>query len=176
MTHSIRLIAAILLTGVLSNHSHAQEMYAGISVNRTQPDVTLPLKGGKNAKTTDVISPVVVAKFSTLFPNATSPKWGTSATDIWISFVNNGRKSNACFTATGKMNYVITDCSIGQLPTAFRKAITEEYASYNLFHAIEINAKHNVIYQAIIENAKGFIKLIYSESGVETIQQVNKSL
>ena len=176
MTHSIRLIAAILLTGLLSNHSYAQEMYAGMSVKRTQPNMTLPPEEEKSAKMIDVINPVVIAKFSALFPNATSPKWGTSATDIWISFVNNGRKSNACFTALGKMNYVITDCSIGQLPAAFRKAIAQEYASYNLFHAIEINTKHNVIYQAIIENSKGFIKLKYSESGLETIQQVNKSL
>ena len=60
------------------------------------------------------------------------------------------------------------------LPAAFSKTITNKYASYHLFNAIEIAAYGTVAYQAILENSKDFITLKYTSEGVEEIQQVKK--
>ena len=60
------------------------------------------------------------------------------------------------------------------LPAAFSKTITSNYASYHLFNAIEIAAYSTVAYQAILENSKDFITLKYTSEGIEEIQQVKK--
>ena len=73
------------------------------------------------------------------------------------------------------MNYAIIDCAIEQLPAAFSKAIKQDYPSCHLFNAIEITAHKAVAYQAILENAQGYITLKYTIDGLEEIQQVKKA-
>ncbi len=129
-----------------------------------------------NSTTTAVTAnPVIAAKFSALVPGATNLQWTNTDDNCWVSFLNNGRKGNASFTPKGKMNYIIADCGMEQLPAAFRETIKKQYASYHLFNAIEVTAHHAVAYQAILENAQGYITLKYTADGIEEIQQVTKT-
>ncbi|MEO6232365.1 MAG: hypothetical protein ABJB11_23545 [Ferruginibacter sp.] len=177
MTHSTKSFAAIfLLVIILSVNSFAQGTYASASVEPSYTNNTITVEENNSAATAVATNPAINAKFSALFPNATNLKWTASADNFWVSFLNNGRKGNASFTAKGKMNYSITDCGMEQLPGAFSKAINKEYPSYHLFNAIEITAHNTVAYQAILENAQGYITLKYTADGVEEIQQVKKAV
>lgn len=175
MKNSIKAIASIgLITGLLSGNSYAQ-----------QADINAPARPSYANNSTAVsstnsdpaaVNPGVTAKFSTLFPTATDSKWTSSNNNFWVSFLNNGRKANASFTPKGKMNYVITDCTIEQLPGSFRKTINKEYSSYKLYNAIEIKAYNAVAYQAILENESAYITLKFTSEGVEEIQHCSKAL
>lgn len=176
MTHSTKAIAStILLTIVLSMHSFAQEMYAGMSMKTSFATHTTAMVESIDTKTAVAPNPLISAKLTTLVPDATNLRWTMSDDNFWVSFLNNGRKGKASFTPKGKMNYLITDCVMEQLPGAFSKAIKKQYASYHLFNAIEVTAYDAVAYQAILENPQGFITLKYTDEGMEEIQQVKKT-
>ncbi|MEO6719580.1 MAG: hypothetical protein ABIN67_04400 [Ferruginibacter sp.] len=176
MTHSTKSFAAFfLLTLVLSVNSFAQGTYASASLKPSYANSTITVEENNNTTNAVATTPAIDAKFSTLFPNATNLKWTASADNFWVSFLNNGRKGNASFTPKGKMNYSITDCGMEQLPVAFSKAINKEYPSYHLFNAIEITAHNALAYQAILENAQGYITLKYTIDGVEEIHEVKKA-
>ena len=74
----------------------------------------------------------------------------------------------------GKLNYLIIDIPMENLPGAFSKKITNEYASYQLLNAVEITAHGIVAYQVILEDCKGYVTLRYTSEGVEIMQQVKK--
>ncbi len=112
--------------------------------------------------------------FSILFPNASQQKWSTTAGNNFVSFLNDGRKATASFTARGNMNYVITNCDLNNLPEGFSKNIKSNYSDYKLFHAIEIKAYGQTAYQAILENATNFVTLKCTTDGIEEIQTVKK--
>ena len=175
MTASTKIIALTFLLAIgLSSASFAQQSYASNSVKITDENTTTIVDENSNAKTDDVADPLIVSKFSSLFPNATNLKWVNSGDNYWVSFLNNSRKAKASFTPKGILNYIITDCAMENLPEAFSKKIMNKYASYHLFNAIEIAAYSTVAYQAVLENSKGYITLKYTPDGVEEIQQVKK--
>ena len=175
MTASTKIIAVTFLLSIgLSSASFAQQSYASNSVKITDENTTTIVDENSNAKTDDVADPLIVSKFSSLFPNATNLKWVNSGDNYWVSFLNNSRKAKASFTPKGILNYIITDCAMENLPEAFSKKIMNKYASYHLFNAIEIAAYSTVAYQAVLENSKGYITLKYTPDGVEEIQQVKK--
>ncbi|HMK04770.1 MAG TPA: hypothetical protein VK489_11285 [Ferruginibacter sp.] len=175
MTHSARFIAATMLLSVaLFTDSYAQEVTAIAAIQPSYVNNTFHVKEGNSTKIDPAANPVVTAKFSGLFPTAASQKWTTDADNCWVSFSNNGRNVRASFTLKGELNYIITDCAMEHLPRAFSKAIAKQYASYQLFNAIEITAHGAVAYQAILEDSKGFVTLKYTPGGVEEIQQVKK--
>jgi len=167
MKRSIKTNAAALLLSLgIYTLSFAQGVGA---VNPAQAETISLNAGGNNADENNA-----KASFSTLFPNATQQKWTSSEGNSFVSFLNNGRKATASFTTKGKMTYVITDCSMNDLPAAFSKNIKNDYATYQLFHAIEIKAHGETAYQAVLENAAGFVTLKFTADGVEEIQQVKK--
>ena len=175
MTASTKIIAVTFLLAIgLSSASFAQQSYASNSVKLSDANVATIVDENSNVKTVDVTDALIVSKFSSLFPNATNLKWANSADNYWVSFLNNSRKAKASFSPKGILNYSITDCAMENLPAAFSKTITNKYASYHLFNAIEIAAHGTVAYQAILENSKDFITLKYTSEGVEEIQEVKK--
>lgn len=167
MKRSVKTNAAALLLSLgIYTLSFAQGVGA---VNPTQTE-TITVNAGEN----NIGENNAKASFSTLFPNASQQKWTSSEGNSFVSFLNDGRKATASFTAKGKMNYVITDCRINDLPAAFSKNIQKDYAAYQLFHAIEIKAHGETAYQAVLENAAGFVTLKFTADGMEEIQQVKK--
>ena len=175
MTASTKIIAVTFLLSIgLSSASFAQQSFASYSVKLSDANTTAVVNENSNVKTVDVADPLIASKFSSLFPNATNLKWVNSADNYWVSFLNNNRKAKASFTPKGILNYIITDCAMTNLPAVFSKTITNNYASYHLFNAIEIAAYNTVAYQAILENSTGYITLKYTSEGVEEIQQVKK--
>lgn len=175
MTHSSKIITAtILLTVSLVTNSFAQEATTIAFMQPSYTSNTLDVKENKSIETNFEANPVITTKFSTLFPTATNQQWTPGADNVWVSFLNNGQKANASFTPKGKLKYIITNYAMENLPGAFSKTITNEYASYHLLKAIEIKAHGAVAYQAILEDSKGYITLKYTSEGVEEIQQVKK--
>ena len=175
MTAFTKIIAVTFLLAIgFSSSSFAQQSYAGNSVKLADANTTAIVDENSNAKTVYLADALIVSKFSSLFPNATNLKWANSSDNYWVSFLNNSRKAKASFSPKGILNYIITDCAMENLPAAFSKTITSNYASYHLFNAIEIAAYRTVAYQAILENSTGFITLKYTSEGVEEIQQLKK--
>ncbi len=164
----------MLLIATLFTNSYAQKATSIAAVQPSYIHNTLNVEENTGTKVDPTANAAVSAKFATIFPTATEQKWTASDDNYWVSFVNNGRKTKASFTLKGKLNYIITNCSMENLPAAFSKTITSKYASYSLFNAIEINAHETVTYQAVVEDGKGFITLKYTSEGVEELQQVKK--
>ncbi|QEC43281.1 hypothetical protein [Pseudobacter ginsenosidimutans] len=167
------IISSLFLFIGVSNLSQAQRINAN---NLEQPsDATarelITVNGSDNNRTENT---AVKALFSTLFPNATSPQWSQNASNSFVSFLNNGRRASACFSAKGKLNYAITTCELDQLPKELRKMINKRYKTYSLFNATQIMAYGETAWQAILENETGFITLKYTPDGIEEIQQVKK--
>lgn len=175
MKHSTKIIAAtVLLSVALFTNSFAQEVNAIAMMQPSYTNHTFTVEENKSSKTAIADNPVITAKFSTLFPTATNQKYTPGTDNVWVSFLHNGQKANASFTPKGKLNYIITNCAMENLPGAFSKTITNQYAAYHLFNAIEITAHGTVAYQAILEDSKGYITLKYTAEGVEEMQQVKK--
>ncbi len=176
MTTSKKIIAATFLLSIgLSSASYAQEVYASNTVKSPNASNIIIANENNSTKIIDVADPFIVTKFTALYPNATNVKWVSGADNFLVTFLNNGRKASASFNAKGELNYVITDCSMSQLPGDFSKSIKKDYTSYHLFNAKEITTNNSTVYQAVLENAKGFITIKYSTDGIEVIQQVRKS-
>ena len=175
MTHSTKFIALIiLLTVAFFTNINAQDANAIAGIRPSYINNAFSGEENISNKKNVAASPVVLAEFATLFPTATMQNWTASADNCWISFLQNGRKAKASLTQKGKVNYIITDCAMENLPDALSKAITSQYASYRLFNAIEIEAHGTVAYQAILENSKNFITLKCTSEGIDEIQQVKK--
>ena len=175
MTALNKFIAVTLLLAIgLPSTSFVQQSYASNSVKLSDANTTAFVDDNSYAKTVYVADALIASKFSSLFPNATNLKWANSGHNYWVSFLNNNRKAKASFTPKGILNYSTTDCAMENLPAPFSKTITNKYASYRLFNAIEIAAYGTVACQAILENSKDFIALKYTSDGVEEIQQVKK--
>ena len=164
----------MLITITLFSNAYAQDAIAIATVQTSGPNNNFNVKENNTIKTDFEANSIVAAKFSILFPTATSQKWTGGPDNSWVSFINNGRKVKASFSQEGKLNYAITDCAMQHLPATFSKTITDTYASYQLFNAIEIKAHGSVAYQAILEDSKGYITLKYTTDVVEEIQQVKK--
>lgn len=186
MKNSIKAItAATLLTILFSRNLNAQEISAGVAGQKNYAPNGMVSSENKNilntssiisSGTIDVTNPKLLTQFSALFPAATKQQWALNDKSFWVSFLNNDRKASASFTQKGKLNYVITDCTIEQLPDSFRKTISKDYASYHLNNAIEIKAYESVAYQAILENESSYVTLKFTSEGVEKIQHINKTI
>ena len=175
MINSAKIIAAsVLIAATFSTNSFAQQAYASTTKLQSNERNAIDPLVNNSIKSNDATNAAITAKFAALFPNSSNQVWSSTGDNSWVSFLNEGRKANASFTSKGKMSYIITDCTMENLPFAFSKTIKNEYASYSLFNAIEIKAHGAVVYQAILEDSKGFITLKYTSDGVEQIQQVKK--
>ncbi|MBO9634933.1 MAG: hypothetical protein J7578_17615 [Chitinophagaceae bacterium] len=174
MKQRIPLLAATLFFVLgISNLSRAQKVeganpdQASISAS-TDPKIENP------AEDTFTENAAIKSLFLTLFPNATGQKWTQNGTNSFVSFLNNGRNASACFSAKGKLNYAITECRKEHLPKDLLEKIRKDYADWRLFRAIEIKAYGETAWQAIMENATGFITLKYTLDELEEIQAVKK--
>ena len=178
MQNSIKLTATALVGFLLSNSVLAQDTYIGSTAKTIYTSTaTQNAKISATNANEDVVATYqgVMGKFSSMYPGATSPQWTTSQDNLWVSFLHNGRKSSASFNLKGKMNYVILDCGIDQLPAAFSNTIKKEYASYSLCNAIQIKAHDAVAYQVVLENSASFLTLKYTSEGVEEVGKVTKT-
>ena len=175
MKHSAKIIAtSMLFTTALFMHTAAQEKNAIAVSQPSATHKTFHVKTNNQPKTGVETNPVITAKFSSLFPNASSQQWIAGADHYWVSFLNDDRHAKASFNLKGQLNYLITDCTIEDLPKAFMQTIIKDYSSYKLFNAIEITAHGTVANQAILENRTGYVILKYTSDGVEQIKQVEK--
>lgn len=167
MKQFIKIIAAFFLFNLcLVSLSFGQNMIASNNVPAENRVANIPANTSEET--------ITETNFTSLFPNATAQKWSTSNGNSFVSFLNNGRKASASFDAKGKISYVITHCAMENLPAAFSKTINTDYTAYHLFSASEIKAHGETAYQAVLENATGFITLKYTVDGVEEIQRVKK--
>lgn len=172
MTHSSKIIAAAIIFGAAFNTAcFAQQSFAAAEPSYAKNTIELATESNSSPVTANTKTE---ARFAALFPKATNLVWNSAGDNYFVSFLNDGRKANASFTKKGKMNYIITESQMEELPAAFRKTINKEYAGYRLFKATEIKAHATVAHQAILENGTGFITLKYTRDGVEEIQQVKK--
>lgn len=175
MTQSAKIITAtIFLIVTLSTNTFAQQLDTEDSSATVYAKNIVAFEADDGGNTAVEANSKMETSFSDLFPNATTRQWYVSADNYWVSFLNNGRKANASFTLEGKMNYIITNCAMENLPIAFSKSIKKDYASYHLFNAKEITTHGTVAYQAILEDSKGYITLKYISEGVKEIHQVKK--
>lgn len=175
MTQTIKTFSATMFLSLgITALSFAQISYASNQIKVSEAISTAVETVETNNPKVVVISKHVEAKFLNLFPKATSQKWTAAAENYFVSFLNDGRKANASISAKGNLNYVITVCSLDQLPEAFTKNIKANYAGFQLFHATEIFAHNKTAYQAVIESATSFITLKYTADGVEEIQHMKK--
>ncbi len=166
MKQSIKLVATCIFFSVILN---TQSFAQGMVAVQVQSGSSSPSFGETSGKE-------IIAKgsFSSLFPKATMQKWTGTAENSFVSFLNSGRKARASFNEKGAINYVITNCSMEDLPADFSKSIKTNYAAYQIFNAIEIKAYGETAYQAIMENETGFRTLKYTIDGVEEIRLVKK--
>ena len=179
MQNSIKAtVASAVITLLLSGNIQAQDANSSSTaktVYKNIPTVIKDIPANVANENIAANNPMILAKFSTLFPLATQPQWTGSKDNLWVSFLNNGRKASACFTPKGQMNYAISDCAEDQLPAAFSNTIKKDYPLYHLYNAVEIKAYDAVAYQVVLENSNKFITLKYTSEGVEEIQQVVKT-
>jgi len=159
---------------------NAQTMFASNTVPKPEiingiPVIALGNEGLDNTNTVLAANPKLKLKFSSLFPGATSAHWVAVEKGFYVTYMNNGRKSSASFNDKGVLNYSLSDCRIDQLPGAFRKTIEKEYAGYKLVNGLEIFAQDEVSFQAVLENATGFVTLRCYNDEVEKIKQVLKT-
>lgn len=134
-----------------------------------------PLDNNEGVPVMDNPDAGLVAKLSALFPKSTNQQWRQLSNGYYVTFINNGEKANASFSLQGDMNYVITNCKMEHLPTAFRNTILKKYSGYKLANAIEINAYNAVAHQAILENASGFVTLKATSQGIEEVRYHKKT-
>lgn len=166
-----QLSIVLALTFTLSAVTFGQSFYA--SNTSKASTFTVENTPEKNSSSF-ALSKTTESNFNSLFPSATEQNWSINEDNSLVSFLNNGKKATASFTAKGKLSYVITKVGITELPEDFRSAITKTYSNYQLFHASEIKAFGEIAYQAIIENEAGYITLKYTAEGIEEIQTVKK--
>ncbi|MEJ7768056.1 MAG: hypothetical protein WKF89_09605 [Chitinophagaceae bacterium] len=167
--------ATALIAIALSGNSYAQNMIVNTS-GATAFTNESPASEGKIDKGVAVVTTIIATRFSSLFPGATMQQWSNRSDNFWVTFLDKDRKASACFTSSGKMNYVIKNCELEHLPESFRKTIRKKYSSYTLYKAIEIKAYDAVAYQVVLEDASQYITLKVVEGEVELIQQVKKSV
>jgi hypothetical protein len=111
------------------------------------------------------------SRFMLHFPDATRIQWRKLSDSYYVSFEDRGRKGRAVFTPEGQMNYAITNCRLEGLPEAFRSRISQDYSNYTLLNAVEIRTPGNRTYQAILENATGYVTLKGVDGSVEVTGQ-----
>ncbi len=178
MQKSLKVImATAVICFLLSGNTLAQDAHASADTKTMFSNIPAVEKTISTSSNEDILAknPAIVATFSTMFPLATSSKWANVNDDLWVSFLDNGRKTSACFSAKGKINYAISDCAMGQLPAKFSKTIKKDYALYSMVKAIEIKAHDAVAYEVVLENQLNFIRLKYTSQGVEEVQKINKT-
>lgn len=178
MQKSIKCLAATaVISFLLSGNTLAQDAHASTDTKTMFSNIPAVEKAIFTSSNEDIMAknPVILATFSTMFPLATSSKWSNVNDDLWVTFLNDGRKTSACFSAKGKINYAISDCAMEQLPAKFSKTIKKDYALYSLIKAIEIKAHDAVAYEVVLENQLNFIRLKYTSQGVEEVQKINKT-
>lgn len=176
-------LLAIVLTFPFSNTSFAQQTNENIATTLN------PVKGFSEvasvkkdlASANTIISntirdnyPKLMKRFSTLFQNSSNQHWTEVNQNLFVSFINNGKKARACFTKDGIMNYAITDFTGKQLPEGLQQHIKNNYPGYTVFNAIEIDAYNTTAHQVILKDAEGFITLKSTTDGVEEISHVSK--
>lgn len=176
MKDLLKAIAATTLITVLSyGNSYGQKIYDNTSLTIAYSSKS-HTTDEKTAKTGSMVTnPLIAAKFATSFPAASNQQWTDNDKVFWVSFLNNGCKARASFNTKGKMNYLITDCAMEQLPEPFRKTINRKFALYTLYHAIKINAYDAVAYQVVLENTSTYITLKFTSEGVEEVQKIIKT-
>lgn len=173
MSHSMKTIATLAIFGaILTTNSFAQQSFNAAEPVYAKNTLELPAMDAGAANS--VLNAKTEARLMELYPQASEVVWSKMQDNYYVSFLNQGRKAKASFSAKGKMNYCITECSAQQLPADLLSTIRKEYTGYTVFNSVEINAHNTTAYQAIIENNVGFITLRYSSNTVEEVEQVKK--
>jgi hypothetical protein len=176
----LKTVAAFVFMITLMNDSFAQGFTAqstnGATVAKNEMvSNTNVVSHTSAARNTEPGNSLIATKFSALFPAAQHQQWSTDAKGYWVSFINAGRKTRAGFNNNGQLNYKIADCTMDQLATEFQNFIAKNYAGYQLFNAIEINAFGEQTQRAILQNASAFVTLQATKDGIEEIQKMNKA-
>jgi len=169
MKQSIKVFfVGFVLSLGLGNSTIAQDYFAA------HHTAAAPSSSTSAAEEILSIPEIIKTNFVLLFPNATDAQWSISKKSIYVSFLNQGRKTNACFDAKGKLSYTITNCTSAQLPTEFTQMLSSTYDEYALFNAKEITSKGIIWYQIILENDTEFLTLYYSSEGIEEGKRLKK--
>jgi hypothetical protein len=172
------VLVLIALISLISQTSYSQDVAAG---DRNSPiDITYnnvieaKSPGGTETKLASSNSRLM-AKFSKMFAGADNQQWKTIGDYYHVTFINNGRKARAVFTSKGRMNYLLTDFSLEQLPELLRTKISRDYIGYTLLQALEITGYDTVAYQAVLENDRRFITLKSTTDGIEELKEQKKT-
>ncbi|WP_300600554.1 hypothetical protein [Niabella sp.] len=153
--------------------SFGQNMYAGNTIKIVH-GTTAAAKQEDSTESFTASSSAMTAHFLTLFPNATGQRWIEREAHRFVYFLDRGRKGTACFSPEGALSYAFIECRMEDLPKDFSKQLRKQYKTCQLVRATEITAHGQTAYQAIVENASGFVTLKHTPDGVEEIQTVKK--
>ncbi|MDQ3550028.1 MAG: hypothetical protein M3413_00705, partial [Bacteroidota bacterium] len=113
------ILVLIALISLISQTSYSQHVAA--NNRKSSADITYNhLEEAKNPGGTETklasSNSGLMAKFSKMFAGANNRQWKTIGDYYHVSFINNGRKARAVSTSKGKVNYLLTDFSLEQLP------------------------------------------------------------
>ncbi|MBC7903796.1 MAG: hypothetical protein H7Y27_10245 [Gemmatimonadaceae bacterium] len=168
------ITAILFFSSLVTLSANAQD---GLVANSRSP---MDKKGQMQETTTLAAdrsaNPLVISKFTNLFPAAADQHWTMIGGCSQVSFLNGGRKTSACFNEKGKLTYSITDCTMEQVPESFRKTISKSYGAYKVIRAVEVNAYGMVGYQVVLESDNDFKTIRYTVDGAEEIQQMDKAV
>ncbi len=176
----LKTLSAFVFMITLMNDSFAQGFTAqstnGMTVAKNEMVANTNVASHTSAmRNTEPGNSRIATKFSALFPAAQNQQWSTDAKGYWVSFIDAGRKTRAGFNNNGQLNYRIADCSMDQLSKEFQNFIAKNYAGYQLFNAIEIDAFGEQTQRAIVQNSSAFVTLHSTKEGIEEIQKMNKA-
>jgi hypothetical protein len=176
-------LLAVMLAFPFANNSFAQQTNENIvtSLNLVKGFSEVTSVSNNLASANTIMSdniranyPKLMKSFSTLFQHSSNQQWTEVNQNLFVSFINNGKKTRACFTKDGIMNYAITDYDWKQLPERLQQHIKNNYPGYTVFNAIEIDAYNTTAHQIILKDADGFITLKSTVDGIEEISHVSK--
>ncbi len=109
------------------------------------------------------------------FGEAAENNWSMVGDDFLNRFHSNGLLTNALFTKTGRLIYVIIYGTEKNLPADIKKIVKSEYYDYAITSAIEVKEYGRDIWVVKLDNPSEQITVRVEDYEMEQVQQFQKS-
>jgi len=119
--------------------------------------------------------PRVNRKFSASFPQAANVRWMRDGSDLYFSFLKEGKKSTCVFTTGGKMHYCITYLVQQDLPGPVATRLRYAYPDHSIFNVKEILFERSLVYYVVLQGKKDFVTVSVSAGEMEEVGRMGKA-
>jgi ABC-type Fe3+-hydroxamate transport system substrate-binding protein len=123
---------------------------------------------------TSNINSNVISAFESSFKNAVNPMWYKIGEKFLVKFTESNLPHHACYHKNGALVYNITFGNEGTIPTDVKRLVTDNYYSYNIVAATNVQDNNRNVWVIKLEDQKRLVSVLVENDDVMEVSRLQK--